>query len=421
MATGLKIGEVGVDRAVVWTRRTRSIDGDRAAPAHGELQVSWWPVDRAGRAQTTAWVPVTPATDGIHSFVLRGLASATRYVVEARSRADSESPGETLLGSFATAPDAALPAEVEFVVVTGQNYHTHDGGERGHLVYAAMRALQPDFFVHTGDVVYYDKKDPEGRDVATARLHWHRMYSLPLQARFHLEVPCYFLKDDHDTLKNDCWPGQTYGELSFARGVELFREQVPSGSSPYRRTRWGRHLEVWLLEGREFRSPNSEPDGPDKTLLGAEQLAWLEETLTESDATFRVVVSATPIVGPDRSNKADNHSNRAFAHEGRRLRELLSRHPGTVVVCGDRHWQYASVDPDTGLWEFSCGPMTDRHAGGFSIDQRTDAHRYLAVRGGFLSVSVELGVDPEAPRLYLRHHDPQGLVLNEQHFAVTPR
>ena len=48
-------------------------------------------------------------------------------------------------------------------------------------------------------------------------MHWHRMYALPFQRRFHLSVPSYFIKDDHDTLKNDCWPGQNYGQLTFAQ------------------------------------------------------------------------------------------------------------------------------------------------------------------------------------------------------------
>ena len=139
------------------------------------------------------------------------------------------------------------------------------------------------------------------------------MYSLPLQREFHRQVPSYFIKDDHDILKDDCWPGQTQGELSFARGVELFAEQTPSSRAPYRRFRWGAQLELWLLEGREFRSPNTDPDGPEKTILGPEQLAWLERTLVESDATFRVVLSATPIVGPDRSRKAEREEPLAGA------------------------------------------------------------------------------------------------------------
>ena len=43
------------------------------------------------------------------------------------------------------------------------------------------------------------------------------------------------------------------------------------------------------------------PDGPDKTIWGREQLAWLKESILASDAAFRVLISPTPIVGPDRA------------------------------------------------------------------------------------------------------------------------
>lgn len=417
MRTGLKIGEVDSDSAIIWARRTRVLPTDGAAGASGELQITYWPIDRSGQRRTSEWIQVSAEGDGVHQFKLETLTPATSYAIEVRTRFDESGVEQALRGSFRTAPCDSESADVRFVVVTGQDYHRRDDGERGHRLYEAMRSLEPSFFVHTGDVIYYDKPDPEARDVETARFHWHRMYSLPNQRQFHLNVPSYFLKDDHDTLKNDCWPGQTYGELTFERGVELFREQTPAGARPYRKVRWGRHLEMWFLEGREFRSANRDPDGPDKTILGREQLEWLERTLGESDATFRVVVSATPIVGPDRSNKADNHSNNSFANEGGRLRRLLAEFERVIVVCGDRHWQYVSVDPETGLWEFSCGPTTDAHAGGFTADQRTEAHRYLAVRGGFLSVTIDAEDQDEEAEMLLRHHDPTGLVLHTERFA----
>jgi len=59
------------------------------------------------------------------------------------------------------------------------------------------------------------------------------------------------------------------------------------------------------------------------------------------------------------------------------------------VVCVDRHWQYVSVDPKTGLREFSCGPASDNHADGYSEKKHNDMHRFLRVKGGFLGVQVD--------------------------------
>jgi len=232
---------------------------------------------------------------------------------------------------------------------------------------------------------------------------------MPLQRSFHATVPSWFMTDDHDVLKNDCWPGQRYGELSWDEGLSIFREQTPTGPRPYRRLRWGKDLEVWFLEGREFRSPNNMKDGPEKSIWGTEQKAWFFETFAASDATFRVLVSSTPVVGPDRSSKKDNHANQAFKSEGDELRAFLASQEDAYVICGDRHWQY--VSEDSGVREYSCGPTTDRHAGGFSQKNRSDAHRYLKVCGGFLAVVLEYP-DGE-PVLIFRHHAADGSVNNE--------
>ncbi len=87
-----------------------------------------------------------------------------------------------------------------------------------------------------------------------------------------------------------------------------------------------------------------------------------------------------------------------------------------VVVCGDRHWQYVSTDPATGLREFCSGPSSDAHSGGFSEDQRTDMHQYLKVIGGFLAGTVER--KDGTPTLTFRHFDVNGAVVYEE--SLTP-
>ena len=40
-------------------------------------------------------------------------------------------------------------------------------------------------------------------------------------------------------------------------------------------------MQIWLVEGRDFRSPNTAPDGPEKTIWGKEQMEWFKELLLE--------------------------------------------------------------------------------------------------------------------------------------------
>lgn len=439
MANGIKIGDTDQHSTRVWARLTANaaanVDGlpfenkkpkqpqlpegkqlsdmHGAVPgAPGDLRVLYRIRGATDDAKATAWMPVTADTNFTRTFALGDLQAGATYELTVEGRA----PGGTkatcqVSGSFRTAPKASQSSPASFCVITGQDYPRRDDKQLGHKIYREMLALDPDFLTHTGDTIYYDKAKPFATTVELARFKWNRFYGLHLPKEFHRQVPTWFIKDDHDTLKDDCWPGQKYFGLTFARGLELYREQLPVGDVPYRRVRWGKHLEVWFLEGREFRSSNRDPDGPDKTILGKQQLAWLKKTLAASDATWRIVVSATPMVGPDRKSKRDNHCNANFQHEGKDLRAFLASQERTFVACGDRHWQYASKDPATGLREWCSGPTSDKHAGGFRQSDRTDMHSYLKICGGFLNVRVE--VKDGKTRLVFRHYDPRGNITNE--------
>lgn len=442
MANGFKIGEVDQDSAIVWTRLTRNPelnfqgtpfdendglagqglenldDREGSVPgAAGEVRVVFWQEGAPDSSQATNWKQVDIAKDYTRQFSLEGLTEATEYGlrVEGRQGPDDESP-IAIEGSFHTAPAPGVPMQVGFTVTTGQSNNDRDDLVNGHKIYPIMLRLAPDFFIHTGDIVYYDKTKPFATNTALARFKWNRMYAYPFQREFHQHVASFFMKDDHDLLKNDCWPGQRYGDLTFDEGLAIFREQVPMGKNTYRTLRWGKDLQIWLVEGRDFRSPNDMADGPEKTIWGKKQKKWFFDTVRQSDATFRILVSPTPLVGPDRSNKRDNHANSTSANEGNELREFIGKQKNMFVICGDRHWQYVTVDPQTGVREFSCGPASDEHAGGFNESRRSPMHQFLRIKGGFLYVDVERQHD--VPQVTFRHYGVDGKIYHEEVHAA---
>ena len=65
----------------------------------------------------------------------------------------------------------------------------------------------------------------------------------------------------------------------------------------------------------------------------------------------------------------------------------MAAQKNVFVICGDRHWQYHSVHPQTGLQEFSVGAASDSHAGGTPGENKA-YHRFHRVKGGFLSVEL---------------------------------
>jgi alkaline phosphatase D len=278
-----------------------------------------------------------------------------------------------------------------------------------------MMKLFPDFYVHTGDIEYYDKPEPYAMTEELMRFKWDRLFALPLQRKFWSQITTYFMKDDHDALRDDAYPGMNYGTVSWDRGLEIFdKEQFPSHDKFYKTIRWGKDLQIWITESRNYRSKNSDSDGPGKSIFGEEQKQWLFETLKKSDATFKVIINANPILGPDRVNKKDNYSNSNWKYEGDEIREFLNQFDNVYLCNGDRHWQYVTHQKETNLWEFSCGAGSDIHAGGWSQNDLRPEHRFLRVKGGFLRgyVSRKNGT----PTLTFQHYDVDGNIVHEEVF-----
>jgi len=453
-ATGIKIGEVTQTQAIIWTRLTLNperVGNDAPMPdvkykdpetgemikrrryadmtpvvtypegynvnniqgatpgSEGMVRVKY---KTAGDTEwmKTEWHAVDPERTFTHQFELRDLTAGTEYELLVEGSPTGKKVSASIEGKFKTAPAHEQVAEVNFIVTTGTSYGDVDS-ESGYKFYLSSLKLDPDFFVHTGDIVYYDGM---AKTADLARWHWDRMYSYPNNIEFHRQVPSYFIKDDHDTWKNDTYPGeitQFMGEFTYEQGTKIFLDEVPMGDKTYRTVRWGKDLQIWLVEGRDYRSQNPAPDGPDKTIWGKEQMDWLKSGIKNSDATYKVLISPTPIVGPDRGNKKDNHANVGFQYEGDLVRQFLSEQENVVTVCGDRHWQYISRDAETGLMEFSCGPGGDDHAGGWQQENRLPEHVYLNVVGGFLEGAIVQNA--EGPALVFRHYNPDGDLLNE--------
>jgi alkaline phosphatase D len=469
-ATGSRVGEVSTDRAIVWTRLTAEPerrwqgvvprplmspprvvsesppippgDWEGAVPgAQGEVRIRWSTSPLIGpEAASTPWQAVSASTDFSTKFALTDLQPNTRYYYVSEGRGSpSASSAHSAVGWFRTAPAANDWEEVWFAVITCQLYYQRDD-PNGFRLYRSLANLSPvfldypDFILRTGDNVYYDRDNPRANTIELCRLHWQRMFSLPLLVDFFRQVPSYWQKDDHDALFDDSFPGMDapwIKPLSYEDGARVFREQTPVGEKLYRTFRWGRGLQIWLTENRDFRSPTEGAGGGERTIWGAEQREWLKRSILESDATFKILVSPTAIVGPDNPDQADSHANRFFQREGDEFKNWVRQHRMTnlYIIAGDRHWQYASTDPRSGLREFACGPASDASVlKGPGFDH--NYHSFYRQGGGFVTVSFRKGskrslVNPQRivvedgiPVLAIRIHDVDGRVLFE-HRAIA--
>jgi alkaline phosphatase/alkaline phosphatase D len=298
--------------------------------------------------------------------------------------------------------------------------------------------LDPDFYIGNGDNVYYDH--PPTLAATTQedmRAHWQRLFYMPRFRDLLSEVPVYWMMDDHDHRFNDSDtlnPHSSIGDdPSHELAMHTFAEQLPFTTGNWRETDFyrtvemGNLLQVWMVEGRRYRSPNNQPDGTGKTLWGEEQIEWLKQSLLNSDAPFKILASPTPLIGPDDSYKNDNHTNPGgFRYERDAFFAWLKDNgfddQHFYFICGDRHWKYHSIDP-SGFEEYSCGALVDQNSrlGREPGDPKsTDPEGLIqqpfldpVATGGFLHVAVETGSDSSHPTLTFSMFDDEGNLLYE--------
>jgi alkaline phosphatase D len=286
------------------------------------------------------------------------------------------------------------------VILSGQNV-SRDAVE-GFPIMDTVRSWDPDIFVGLGDMIYADDLCLETGRYGNAQVpgdflqaadlegfwaHWrYNRADANLQAL--LASASYVgVWDDHEVV-NDFGPlgdtrdvpPYTPGEHLLPMGLDAFVDYTPIAISPetptrlYRTLRWGKHLEMFVLDTRQYRDANLAEDIPDrpKTMLGPEQLAWLKQELAGSDATWKVIVSSVPMsipTGFPATNGRDGWAN--FDQDTGFERELLDilrflQDEGiddTVWITTDVHFaevfRYVPFADDTGfvVHEVVTGPM----------------------------------------------------------------
>jgi alkaline phosphatase D len=391
------VGEVTPESAIIWLRSEA-----------GQASVAVRGPDGTTVRRLTA---VTSAADD-HTARLgvTGLRPRTRY------RYEMAAGTTTAAGEFVTAPAADEPAAVSFA--WSGDLGSSDFCRRvdaGYPIFRALRSVRPDFFLFVGDTIYADGRCrgegvvPGSGFVATTLdgyrdKHRYNRADPAVQAFFRA-TSVYAIWDDHD-VRNDFGPA----EPRMPAGRRAFLEYWPVAAPPgeparlYRKFRWGKLLEVFILDTRQYRSPNTERDGPAKTMLGRTQRRWLLDEVAASQALWKVVVSSVPMSVPTgRPERRDAWSNASvwgvpqedgtgFAVERDAiLRSLRERGvENLVVLAADVH--HAELirhhpAPDFSFHEFIAGPLSATRGRPRPLDAGLNP-RSLFARGGVTNFGV---------------------------------
>lgn len=407
---GVQSGDIALDGGVVWARVDR--------PAR--MIVDYALTESFRDARRRIGPAALQDTDFTARLELSDLPAGQEvfYKVTFQDLGDLQSLSEPMIGRFRTAP--AARRDVTFIWggdVVGQGWGINPA-LGGMTIWKEMAAVQPDFFIHSGDAVYADGvvKDqvtlPDGSlwknvtaeeksKVAETLDEYRGNYKYNLTDEnlrgFNATVPILAQWDDHET-RNNWYPNQILDDdrykiksvaLLSANAGRAWHEYMPlrldaqRADQVYRVVRYGPSLDVFMLDQRSYRGDNSrnrqDKLGPDSAFMGPEQIRWLKRELLASKATWKVFASDMPIglVVPDPlKDGSENYEAIANRDDGAPLgRELeiadLLRFikqngvKNTVWLTADVHYTAAHYyDPDKAqfqdfepFWEFVSGPI----------------------------------------------------------------
>jgi alkaline phosphatase D len=192
----------------------------------------------------------------------------------------------------------------------------------------------------------------------------------------------------------------------------------------YRAVRWGRLLEIFILDTRQYRSDNGAPDGPSKTMLGAAQRRWLLDAVPASTATWKLVVTSVPLAvptgNPERRDSWTDVSvfglppekGTGFVTERDAILGRLRARgvKNLVFLAADVHHAELIRHAPASGWafhEFIAGPLSATTGRPRPLDSRLNS-RTLFGQGGVYNYG-EVAIDPA--QLTVRILDEQGAVL----------
>ncbi|MFZ1746856.1 MAG: alkaline phosphatase D family protein [Nitrospirales bacterium] len=375
------VGDVTPHEAIVWLQTT----GAQTLKIQYSTDPQW------SAFHETIMVSTSPETDFTAHIPLTGLTQKTRYWY--RSLVPGKGPGRPC--QFITAPLEDDVTTVTFVV----------GGDTRHSfqpfsIMETMRTMNPDFFVFLGDTIYADKDTP-ARELAD---YWHKYRENRdgFARRLFAETSVYAMWDDHEvdsdfTSTNPLMP---IGRQAFLTYWPI-RQYTPDPTRLYRTFRWGKAVELFLLDTRQYRNPAT------NTMLGTDQKQWLLAQLEASSARFKFIISSVPFSDP----RVDKWGE--YPDERDEILRFIDKMgiTGVLFLAGDVHLGAVSRMPGlTDRKEFIFGPLAAQM--NYKISNREPRFEY------FNDASRNFGkitVDPNGlkPSVHIEWFDANKTLLHQ--------
>lgn len=370
---GVASGEPSPDGVVLWTRLAPdplAADGLGGMPDR-QVAVQWQVAEDEHFRRIVAAGTEHARPEEAHSVhvELENLRPGADYFYRFRANGALSPVGHTR-----TAPAVGARTDrFAFAFASCQNYPSGFYNAHAHLA-----AEDLDLVAFLGDYIYEGSYQgdlgrghvPNGeiRSLADYRMrHAQHKTDTDLQSA-HAAFPWAIVFDDHEVENN--WAdevSQNDGEAdsdpqvflrrraralkAFYEHMPLRRAQRPNGPDVrlHRRLTFGDLVDFYLLDTRQYRSDqvgDAHHDDPDRTILGAEQKAWLRRAVAGPTARWNVLAQQVFFSQRDFvAGSGTNFSNDAwdgYRAERNEVRDHLAA-AGTsnpVVLTGDVHASY---------------------------------------------------------------------------------
>lgn len=325
-------GDVTAREVIVWLRT--------AGPS--AISVHYGKGPSLTRFSATRPVKTTDKTDFTAKINVSGLEPKTTYYYRGAVMGKKTGP----ICKFVTAPQPDDPADVQFAFGgdTRASYQPFS-------IMDSIRAMKPDFFLFLGDTIYADREGTAPRLPEFWAKYVDNRKDLPTQRLFS-ETSLYVTWDDHE-VENNYDPATPLAPI----GRRAFFDYWPVRQDPkepdrlYRSFRWGKAVELFILDTRQYRDIDKE------TMLGERQIQWLLKALSSSTALFKFIATSVPISGRsvDKWGGYPSDQTKVLAHI------LTKRIRGVVFLTADKHYAAVSkIMGGIGIKEFIVGPLAAR-------------------------------------------------------------
>lgn len=273
---GVASGDVTSTSAIFWTSYVGA----------GAIELVVWEMDGSTYARTVHVGEVLPSPY-VHEDV-GVLEPAKRYrytffVVESGVRTLRSRIGR-LRAAFADDSMGTL-----WVGASSCTQNTHGIEPLGQ---AAVRD-DLDLFVFLGDTSYNDG----ATSPAEYRAKWEQQLARPEYQALRASTSALATWDDHEFDNN--WDPETFDAAQLDAATQSFFDHQPlrrDSAAPnrvWKKMRWGRTAELFVLDCRSERRPSSR--GAEDEYISREQMDWLKAELASSDAVFKLILNTVPI------------------------------------------------------------------------------------------------------------------------------